>query len=471
MREVRVGDVTMQAAVSAKALTLSFKEKLELAKLLDRLGVSVIEVEGVSSEKVDSLRIKSLASIVKNSVLAVPVALDGSDIELIWDALREASRARLQVIAAVSPAQMEYIYRKKANAMAEAIVEMVKKCAALTSDVEFVAEDATRADRAFLCETVAAAIEAGATTVTINDAAGAMLPEEFGAFVAGLLEDIPALKDITLAISCSNEMYMADACAVAGIMAGADEVKVTSYPMNTTSTNKLAKILEFKKDTCQVECPIQTIAINRIMAQIAWICEKGQAKDAALSVNIADADASIVLTEHDDLETVSKAALKLGYELSPEDAVSVYEAFQRIASKKDSVGSRELDAIVASAALQVPPTYVIDNYVINSGNTIKATARVQMTKDDAKLEAVCIGDGPIDAALLAIEQIIGRHYELDDFQIQAVTEGKEAMGETVVKLESNGKIYSGRGISTDIVGAAIRAFVNAVNKIVYEEAN
>lgn len=470
MREVRVGDVTMQAAMSAKALTLSFKEKLELAKLLDRLGVSVIEIEGVTSPKVDSLRIKSISSIVKNSVLAVPVALDGSDVEMIWDAMRETERARLQVKAAVSPAQMEYIYRKKADAMIEAVVAAVAKCAALTNDVEFVAEDATRADREYLCRIVTEAVQAGATTVTINDAAGAMLPNEFGEFVAGLLEDIPALRDITLGISCADEVYMADACAIAGIMAGAGEVKVTSYPMGMTTANKLAKVLDFKKDSCQVTCPIHTVEINRIMTQVAWICEKGQSKNANV-VNVADADESIVLTIHDDMEAVTKAAAKLGYELSPEDALSVYEAFGRIARKKESVGSRELDSIVASAALQVPPTYILDNYIINSGNTIKATARVELKKDDVSLEAVCIGDGPIDAAFLAIEQIVCRHFELDDFQIRSVTEGKEAMGETIVKLESNGKIYSGRGISTDIVGSAIRSFVNAVNKIVYEEAN
>ena len=168
---------------------------------------------------------------------------------------------------------------------------------------------------------------------------------------------------------------------------------------------------------------------------------------------------------------MTAAAAKLGYDLSPEDAVSVFDAFQRIAKRKEVVGNRELDAIVASAALQVPATYVLDNYIINSGNTIRATARVQINKGEEVREAVSMGDGPIDAAFLAIEQIVGTHYELDDFQIQSVTEGQEAMGETIIKLVSDGKVYSGRGISTDIVGSAIRAFINALNKIVYEEQN
>ena len=161
--------------------------------------------------------------------------------------------------------------------------------------------------------------------------------------------------------------------------------------------------------------------------------------------------------------------MTLGYDLSEEDGPKVYEAFTRIASRKERVGARELDAIIASAALQVPPTFRLENYVINSGNSISATCHMQLRRDDKLLESVCLGDGPVDAAFLAIEQIVGCHYELDDFQIQSVTEGREAMGETVVRLRAGGKIYSGRGISTDIIGSSIRAYISAVNKIVYEE--
>ena len=125
---------------------------------------------------------------------------------------------------------------------------------------------------------------------------------------------------------------------------------------------------------------------------------------------------------------------------------------------------------MASAALQVPPTYRLTNYVINCGNIISASAHLKIAKGEEILEGISLGDGPIDAAFHTIEQILGLHYELDDFQIQAVTEGREAMGETIVRLRSNGKVYSGRGISTDIVGASIHAYISAINKIVYEEA-
>ena len=181
-------------------------------------------------------------------------------------------------------------------------------------------------------------------------------------------------------------------------------------------------------------------------------------------------DSDIFLTAHDDLNAVSLAISKLDYDLSDEDTVKVFNAFCQIANKKEKVGLKELDAIIASFAMQVPATYKLDTYVITSGNTISATAHIKLVKDGQPVEGVYIGDGSIDAAFQAIEKITGCHYELDDFQLQAVTEGREAMGQTIVKLRSGGKVYSGRGISTDIVGAGIQAYLSALNKIIYEEA-
>ena len=168
------------------------------------------------------------------------------------------------------------------------------------------------------------------------------------------------------------------------------------------------------------------------------------------------------------MNTVSDTVVSLGYDLSDEDMQHVYEEFKRSASKKN-ISLRELDAIVTSVAMQVPATYKLVSYVINSGNVISSTANILLEKDGKSLAGVCIGDGPIDAAFLAIEQVIGHHYELDDFRIQSVTEGREAIGNAIVKLKADGKVYSGNGLSTDIIGASIRAYISAVNKIVFEQ--
>ncbi len=473
MRNIRISDETMKRAASAGAsgaLSLTFKEKLEIAKLLDNLGVSVIEIEGIERPKADALRIKSIASLAKGCTLAVPVKVDGSDVADVWAALREASSPRLQVQAAVSPSRMEYVHKMKAPQMLDAVASTVRACSALTENVEFIAEDATRADAEYLHSIIRAAIDAGASTVTVCDDAGTMLPAEFVQFLDSLREDVPQLERVMLGVSCSNELFMAISTSIAAIAAGAGEVKTTSYPFGVTELPKLAKALASKGDAYDVCCSIDNTVLNRTVMQVERICEQGSSKSAlATGASSVAANSDFTLSLTDDADAVAEAVRHLGYDLSEDDMTLVFEAFQRIARKKDSIGAKELDAIVASAALQVPSTYKLVQYTINSGNTVKATAYIKLSINGQEIERVGMGDGPVDAAFAAVDGIIGKTYELDDWQMQSVTEGQEAMGEAVIKLMSDGKMYSGRGISTDIIGSSIRAYLNALNKVVYEE--
>ncbi|MBE6924724.1 MAG: hypothetical protein E7466_05770 [Ruminococcaceae bacterium] len=469
MNKIRISDVTMKQ--TGADISLSFKEKIELCKLLDKLGTDLIELEPINQPKIDSLRIKSVAAAVKDSIIAVPVALSGESVMMTWNALKEAKKARLQVCAPVSPVQMEYLFHKKPDAMLIAIRETIAACCQLCADVEFVADDATRSDTAFLYEAVRTAIAAGAKTVTVCDTAGAMLPNEFTAFLRELYAAVPELKDVTLGVSCSDDLSMADSCAIAAVRYGAGEIKAAAYRVNVASLPNIAKVLSAKGEFYNATCGVRTTSMKRICDQIRWMCQTDRAKTSPFDNGVQEDDGSIFLTGHDDLPAVMKVAARLGYELSEEDGAKVFEAFKVIAQKKEKVSARELDAIVATAAMQVPPTYKLDSFVVTSGNVVAATAHLKLTKNNQVLEGVSLGDGPIDAAFLAIEGITGRHYELDDFQIQSVTEGREAMGQTIVKLRSGGKVYSGQGISTDIVGSGIQAYINALNKIVYEEDN
>lgn len=467
MRKIAITDMTMRQ--SGKDFSLSFREKIELVKHLDKLGVSVIEVSPITSPKVDRLLIKSISSAVRDSIVAVSVGLSEENIQIAWGALEEAKSPRLQVTAPVSAVQMEYLAGKKPEAMLAAIKNLVEKCRALCLQVELIADDATRADPAFLQEAVRTAISAGATVITLCDAAGMMLPDQITEFIQNTYAAVPELKEVTLGISCKNELSMADSCAVAAIRCGAGEVKCAAYGEDVIKLETMAKVISARGNSFGVECGIRTTSMKRILSQVAWMCQTGRSSTSPFDSGVQPGD-GLFLTAHDDLTAVMKAAAKLGYDLSEEDGAKVYEAFSRIAARKETVGAKELDAIVASAAMQVPPTYRLESYVINSGNTISATAHIKLDKNGVMTEGISLGDGPIDAAFLAIEQIAGHHYELDDFQIQAVTEGREAMGESVVKLRSGGKLFSGRGISTDIVGASVHAYINALNKIVYEEA-
>ena len=468
MEQIRISDITMKQ--TGKEFSLSFKEKLEIPKLLDKLNVDVIELEGISQPKIDALRIKSVASTVKNSTVAVPVALSAESVEATWNALKEAKHPRLQVVASVSPVQMEYLFHKKPDAMLKTVEEIISLCCAKTADVEFIADDATRSDSAFLYKIIKTAIAAGAKTVTVCDATGAILPDELGTFLDELYANVEELNDVVLGVSCSNELAMADACAIASIKHGVREIKAAAYQINQISLPHVSRLLATKGDSFGVACSVRTVEMKRIIKQIDWMCQTTRSKNSPFDNGVQDVAEEVALTSHDNMAAVLKAVEKLGYDLSEEDGAQVWSAFQKIAARKEVISSKELDTIVASAAMQVPATYVLNSYNITASNTSSSMAYMKLEKNGQMLEGLALGDGPVDAAFLALENILGCHYELDDFQIRSVTEGREAMGETVVKLRSNGKLYSGRGTSTDIVGSSIQAYISALNKIVYEEA-
>jgi len=463
MRKINISDVTMKHAEGA---ALSFREKIELAKILDKLGADCIECAPIEKKKIDSLLIKSIASAVRGAALAVPVALSEEGVDEVWCALKEAKKPRLQVVAPTSSVQMEYFYHKKAAAMLEIIKNVVTYARSKCVEVEFVAEDACRADKAFLHEVITAAVGCGASIITVCDAAGAMLPDEIAIFVSELRATVPALADVRLGVKCANDLAMADSASVAAIAAGAEEVKVCACGSATASLKNMAMILTARGHSMNAATTVRATEISRAVSQIERMCRARA--DIPYDSGVHADGGEAMLSVHDDAAAVAKATATLGYDLGDEDIAKVSEAVKNIG--KEKVSARELDAIVATVALQVPPTYQLAGYIVNAGNVMKSTAQIRLMKEGAALEGVCVSDGPIDSAFLAIEQIIGRHYELDDFQIQAVTEGRAAMGESLVKLRSGGKLYSGRGISTDIIGASIQAYVNALNKIVYEEA-
>ena len=468
MKTIKLIDMTLRESASSRENALTFKQKLEMARLLDRLKVDVIELPPIVAGKADQLSNKTIAQTVSAAVSAT-VDICDQNVADIWDSVRAARHPRLNVVVPVSPVQMEYTAHKKAPAMLKAIAEQVQKCRYYCEDVEITAVDATRAERTFLYQAIATAIESGAGSVTLCDTAGVFLPEEFGAFVSDMLENAAGLSGVELYVQPSNAMDMAAACAAASIANGAHGVKCTATACGYPTLEQMNRFAQIKGAAMDFAINLRSTELNRAVNQLNWLMEPPKNELTPFDKGISGEIANVCLDDNDDIGEVIKVVRQLGYDLTEEDNAKVFEAFKRVAARKHFVGTRELDAIVASTALQVPSTYRLDTYVINSGNVITATANLTLEKDGQKLRSVAIGDGPVDAAFLAIEQIIGHHYELDDFQIQTVTEGREAMGSALVKLRSGGKVYSGSGISTDIISASIRAYISALNKIVYEE--
>jgi 2-isopropylmalate synthase len=346
----------------------------------------------------------------------------------------------------------------------------VKKgvCAAraLCDSVEFIAEDALRGDYTILIGCIKTAIEAGADTITICDPEGYALPAEMIAFIEKLYADVPALKDVTLGLHCSNACKLAPATVLESLSAGVGQIDLCCAGDQAPNVATVLAILAQRSEKLGVHTDVlYTEAKTCAAAAAALFDKKAGGKAAAVLQNEGE---SLALDANADKHTVLAAVAKLGYSLSSEDALRVYEEFGQIAASKP-IGTRELDTIVAAVAMQVPATYKLVNYVINSGNTFSSSAHVTVEKSGKVLQAISLGDGPIDAAFKALEQIVGHHYELDDFQIHAVTEGHEAVGSALVKLRSEGTLHAGQGVSTDIIGASIRAYLDAINKIVYEE--
>lgn len=468
MKKITITDATLRECARRGDIALSFKEKIEIAKLLDKLNIDVIEAAPVTDEKIDTLVLRTISPLLKNSILSCPAGCTVEEADRAMKAISGAQKPRLLVSLPVSAVQMEYFHHKKPAQMLELIAALTAHCASICNDVEFSAVDATRADKAYLFDAVKAAIENGAKTVTVCDTAGALLPDEFAALISEIREAVPAANDVVLSAECSNALDMANACVFSCIGAGATQIKTCIGSEALPNLEHVMKALQVKGHTLDVSYGVNSMAINHSANQILGMTSEH--KGTSYGASRTAIESSVLLDDTADISSVSKAIVSLGYELSEDDTAKVYEAFKSFSVKKQ-VGSKELDAIIATVAHQVPPTYRLQGYVINSGNHISSTANIELEKGSRTLKAVGMGDGPIDAAFRTVEQIIGHHYELDDFQIQSVTEGREAMGEALVRLRSNGKLYSGKGISTDIIGASIIAYVNALNKIVYEEGN
>lgn len=464
MRNITICDRTLWEASARPDFPISFREKLEIAKQLAKLRVDVIETCPVEDAVADTVLLRTLSNLVGDCVLSCPAGASPEAADQAFSALKNAKKPRLNVRVPVSTVGMEYTFHKKPAAALEAIAALVRHAASLCADVEFSADDATRAEPTFLYDALRAAIKNGATTVTLCDTAGVMLPGEFAAFLENARKAVPELDTVRRGIRVSNALHMATACAFTAIAAGADEVGTAVGFSGDLSLKSVAQAIRARGDSLGIRCNLVQTELQRVAKQIQAITEPRH-ENTPYAGAIGRGE-SVSIERGADITRLGAVVRSLGYELSDEDLTKVHEAFARAAQKKE-MGTKELEAIIAAVSLQVPPTYRLASYVMNSGNVITATASLTLERKGETLHGLSAGDGPIDAAFLAIEQILGHRYELDDFQIQAVTEGREAMGEALVKLRYAGRLYAGRGVSTDIIGASIQAYLNALNKIVF----
>ncbi|MBE6912179.1 MAG: hypothetical protein E7473_06620 [Ruminococcaceae bacterium] len=460
MKKITITDITLKKLAGERDISLLFREKTSIAVTADNLGVNAIELAPIKNVREDTIVYKTISKNIKNAFVAIPVGFSEDSIAEAWECVKEAEKPRLQVEVPTSTVQMEYIHHLKAEKMLIKIEELITASKKLCDDVEFSALDATRADVDFLISAAVAAEKCGAVVITLCDDAGISLPEE----IAELVKKVKAAVSVPVFVQVSDHINMAVSSAVSAIAAGADGLKCAMAGRDALSMGRLADTISARGDAIGAET---TLANTKIHASI----DEMLAKISHESFETADVSEKkkIVLDSDSSLSEISQAARVLGYDLSDEDNGNVKKAIASVCETKSSISAKELEAIIASFAMQAPSTYHFESYTTNCTNLGASMSQITLKRGDEIICGVSTGDGPIDSVFRAIEQSIGYHYELDDFQIQAVTEGKEALGSAIVKLRNRGKLYSGNGISTDIVAASVRAYINALNKIVAEE--
>ena len=469
MVDIEIADITLREAEQVHSAKLSFKEKLETAKLLEKLQVDTIETGFVGDSPADAAFIRTLATTLESSILCVPVTLDKAGIDTAWAALSKAKKPRMNLIVPTSTVGMEYQNNLKASTLLSLTGETIAHCLTLCKDVEFTAADSVRSEPGFLASVLKSVIDAGAKTITLSDSVGELLPEELSAFISSTYELVPELKNVRLSLLCKDSLGLASAAVLSGINAGARQIKVSSGAgFSTLSLEQFLNVLKVRGETLGISYHVNTVALQRTSARLAALTSASDTARRSTSGIAESKTEDSGLPEDADIDRLRSHISSIGYDVSEDDLERIYIQFKEIARSKKVV-NRDLEALIAETAGQAPPTYQLKSYVINSGSAIAATAYVEFIKDSEVKVSLSAGDGPIDAAFKAAEQIFGAHYELEEFQIQAVTGGREATGDTLVKLRHNGKLYSGRGVSTDIVGASIRAYLSAVNKILHEE--
>ena len=462
MKKIIISDITLKKISEDRAVSLLFREKSAIANCADKIGADVIEIPAVKSPREDKIVYKTIAQNVQNAVFAIPVGFNSDDVAVAWECIKEAQKPRLQVELPVSTIQMEYTYHVKQAKMLEKITELIKEAKALCSDVEFSALDATRADEDFLIAAVKEAESCGASMVTICDDAGTSTPDD----IAELVSKVKGAVSIPVFVQVSDRISMAVASAFSAIKNGADGLKCAMAGKNALLTGEISDAINACGAQIDAEIKLNNTKIHaNIDDMLSSISHDAYENEKTISEGkkiLIDSDSTVV--------QVAQAAAVLGYELSDSDVGNVYKVIKQICEKKGAVGYKEFEAIIASSAMQAPSTYHFETYTTTSSNMSTSMSQVTLKCNDEIICGVSNGDGPIDSVFRAIEQCIGHHYELDDFQVQSVTEGKEALGSALVRLRNNGKLYSGNGTSTDIVAASIRAYINALNKIVFEEA-
>ncbi|MCX5637922.1 MAG: 2-isopropylmalate synthase [Planctomycetota bacterium] len=505
--KVIIFDTTLRDGEQSPGASLSVAEKLEIAHQLAVLGVDVIEAGFPISSPVQFEATTLIAEQVSGPVIAALARANEDDIESAGRAIAPAKKRRIHTFIATSSIHMKYKLKKSSDEVLKMAVKAVKYAKTFVDDVEFSPEDACRSEIPFLIEILSAVIEAGATTLNIPDTVGYTLPYEYGRLIAQLKSDVLGIGKCIISTHCHNDLGMAVANSLAGVRNGARQVECTVNGLGERAGNaaleEIVMAIHTRADffsqagTGPLRTNINTKEIYRtsqLVSQLtgfviqpnkavvganAFAHEAGVHVDGMLKERstyeimtpetIGLGGSRMVLGRHTGRHGFAERCKKLGFKLTKQEIERAYQRFVEIADKKKEVFDEDLAAIVNDEIRIVEQVYQLEYLHVASGTGTLPTASVKIRiKDQVKQAAAC-GDGPVDAAYEAIREASGVSAKLESYSIRAVTGGKEALGEATVRISDDGRTYIGRGVSTDIIEASAKAYVDALNRMMAEK--
>ncbi len=506
--KVVIFDTTLRDGEQSPGASMSIPQKLEIARQLAVLGVDIIEAGFPVSSPAQFEATKLVAEQVKGPTIAALARANAGDIEAAGKAVAAAKKRRIHTFIATSPIHMKHKLKKEPAEVLKMAVEAVKFARTFTDDVEFSPEDACRSEVPFLIEVLAAVIEAGATTLNIPDTVGYVLPYEYGQLIAKLKSDVRGIGKCIISTHCHNDLGMAVANSLAGVRNGARQVECTINGLGERAGNAaLEEVVmairtradffnQAAKDGLTTNINTKEIAkTSQLVSQLtgfvvqpnkaivganAFAHESGVHVDGMLKdrntyeimtpETIGLTGSRMVLGRHTGRHGFAERCKELGYKLSKDEVEQAYQRFLEVADKKKEIFDADVAAIISDQIRVVEQVYVLEYLHVASGTGTLPTASVRMKCKDEKKLAAAFGDGPVDAAYEAIRQAIGLTPELENYSIRAVTSGKEALGEATVRIRDNGRTFIGRGVSTDIIEASAKAYVDAINRMVAAQA-
>lgn len=497
---IRIFDTTLRDGEQCPGASMNYRQKLEVARQLQRLNIDIIEAGFPVISDGDFHAVHQIASQIKGPIIAGLARCVPKDVDAAGAAIKPAgSRGRIHVFLATSKIHREFKFGKAQDEILRLAVDGVKRARKYVKDVEFSPEDASRTEPEFLARVTEAVIAAGATTVNIPDTVGYAVPEEYGRLIAYLKNNVRNIDDAIISVHCHNDLGLAVANSLAAIANGARQVEGTINGIGERAGNAaLEEVImavhtrkdlykDFKTNTVLKEIVKTSRLVSRMSGMIVQrnkavvglnafahsagihqdgIIKKRETYEIMNPCQIGWGETELPLTKHSGRNAINRRLVQLGFKLSEKEIDKIFEKFKDIGDKKKFVYDDDLSALVNDQIAIVKETYTLEYFNISTGSNMIPTATVRLKKGNEILSDAGTGDGAVDAAMKTIDRLTGQHGHLVEYNVRAVTQGHDAIGEVTLKVQfkKDGELVTGKSATTDVIGASARAYLNAVNR-------